>query len=317
LPLPAWLPLPGNTHLSSEKIHNIFAYNISNGKLTQLPSFNTYCSFIKPVDGFVYYGNSTLNYCYQYDLAKNKLNKSSKIDPVNVWRKGSSSNYIFYGHSINDVVRTFAYDKRKGTSSIINTQCSQIRLAPQEGDNIADIGSYNDDFYYYKEIYSYGDSLGNLFNLDKCVIYKSYLGQDEKVLFSTPCMINKMMVIEKRDLISGAYIKVNDKILDFPDARPFIDENNRTQVPVRFVSEALDAEVEWDGSTRTVKISKNDKTVVVKIGEKTIDINGVKKEMDTAAIIKRGRTFVPLRFVSEAFDATVEWNSDTNVAEIK
>lgn len=304
-------------YLISEKRDNVFAYNISEGKLFQLPSYPSHCSFISAVDGSVYYGNTISGYYYRYNLTDNKLDKLSKIDSFKVWRKGSDSNFIYYNDTRNDEIRTFAYDKRNGSSLMIETECSKLRFSYDVGDNIKDIASYNDDFYYYKEIYVHGNTLADLFNLDRCEIYKSHLGKDEKVLFSVPCMINKMIVVDKRYLISQAYVKVNGKILDFPDAKPFIDENNRTQVPVRFVSEALGAEVEWDGSTKVVKITKGDETVMIKIGEKAIDINGARKEMDTAAIIKNGRTFVPLRFVSEAFGATVEWDPDTNMAVIK
>ncbi|HEX9059922.1 MAG TPA: copper amine oxidase N-terminal domain-containing protein, partial [Clostridia bacterium] len=39
------------------------------------------------------------------------------------------------------------------------------------------------------------------------------------------------------------------------------------------------------------------------------DLNGQKKQMDTAAMLKDGRTFVPARYVAEAFGATVRWDS--------
>jgi len=45
----------------------------------------------------------------------------------------------------------------------------------------------------------------------------------------------------------------------FPDAEPFIDENSRTQVPIRFVGEALGANVSWDGNTKKVTITLNGK----------------------------------------------------------
>ncbi|MDQ2088274.1 stalk domain-containing protein, partial [Herbivorax sp. ANBcel31] len=38
-------------------------------------------------------------------------------------------------------------------------------------------------------------------------------------------------------------VLVDGSRIDFPDALPFIDSNGRTQVPVRFVSEALGADV--------------------------------------------------------------------------
>lgn len=47
---------------------------------------------------------------------------------------------------------------------------------------------------------------------------------------------------------------VNDKMLTLPVA-PFI-QNGSTFVPVRFVSEALNAVVKWDASSKTVWITK-------------------------------------------------------------
>ncbi|GAE90976.1 copper amine oxidase-like protein [Acetivibrio straminisolvens JCM 21531] len=45
-------------------------------------------------------------------------------------------------------------------------------------------------------------------------------------------------------------VVVNGTKINFPDAEPFIDENSRTQVPIRFVGEALGADVSWDGNTK-------------------------------------------------------------------
>ena len=39
----------------------------------------------------------------------------------------------------------------------------------------------------------------------------------------------------------------------FPDAKPFIDERDRVLVPIRFVSEALGALVDWENESRTAK----------------------------------------------------------------
>ena len=52
-------------------------------------------------------------------------------------------------------------------------------------------------------------------------------------------------------------IKVNGKIIDVGEDEPFI-YNNRTYVPIRFVSEALDKVVEWDNNQNIVVI--NDKS---------------------------------------------------------
>ncbi|MGG0939181.1 copper amine oxidase N-terminal domain-containing protein [Brevibacillus centrosporus] len=88
--------------------------------------------------------------------------------------------------------------------------------------------------------------------------------------------------------------------------RPFIDKQGRTQVPVRFVSEALGKKVDWEGSTQTVtiaeKIKLRIKSSVVELG------NGKTIHMDTVAQLKDDRTFVPVRFVAEALGQKVDWD---------
>jgi hypothetical protein len=101
---------------------------------------------------------------------------------------------------------------------------------------------------------------------------------------------------------------VNGDRVNFPDAEPFIDGNGRTQVPVRFISEALGAEVGWEGSTKTVTISQGDKEINIVIGKMEYTINGEKNLMDTEALLKEDRTFVPVRFVSEGLGARVDWD---------
>ena len=54
-------------------------------------------------------------------------------------------------------------------------------------------------------------------------------------------------------------------------------------------------------------------SIVVKltIGSKTAYIGDKPIELDTAPIIKNNRTLVPLRFVSQAFGAKVQWDAAT------
>ena len=95
------------------------------------------------------------------------------------------------------------------------------------------------------------------------------------------------------------------------DVAPFIDANSRTMVPVRFISEALDAEVEWNGNTRLVTVTKGATIINLTIGSNQIITNGKADTMDTAAIIVDGRTFVPVRFIAEALGLAVGWDGAT------
>jgi len=128
------------------------------------------------------------------------------------------------------------------------------------------------------------------------------------VLFITVSVIMLMALTTTSFAQLPLRVVVNGDRVNFPDAEPFIDDNGRTQVPVRFVSEALGAEVGWEGSTKTVTISQGDKEIKIVIGKKDYTINGEKNLMDTEALLKEERTFVPVRFVSEGLGARVDWD---------
>lgn len=108
-------------------------------------------------------------------------------------------------------------------------------------------------------------------------------------------------------------VRVNGYEVDFPDAQPFVDENGRTMIPLRFATEALGAQVGWDAKTRTASITKNDVTAKVAIGSDVVTVvkNGASSQvtMDTTAVLKDGRTYVPIRYVAEALGAYVDYSS--------
>jgi hypothetical protein len=103
-------------------------------------------------------------------------------------------------------------------------------------------------------------------------------------------------------------IVVNGERIFLPDAQPFVDANARTQVPVRFVSEALGAKVDWNSQEQKVTVQLKGKEIALYIGNKNYEVDGISRMMDTEALLKEGRTFVPIRFVSEALGANVRWD---------
>jgi len=105
-------------------------------------------------------------------------------------------------------------------------------------------------------------------------------------------------------------IHINDDSIDFFDVKPFIDENNRTLVPIRLMSENFGGNVQWIPSAREVVILKDDYRIILEIDSKYAQVNNEIYEMDTQAIIINGRTLVPLRFISEAFDFEVQYERE-------
>ena len=103
----------------------------------------------------------------------------------------------------------------------------------------------------------------------------------------------------------------------FPDAQPFVDVRDRTLVPIRFVSEAMGAKVDWENDTRTVVIQKDEDNIRYTIGQPMAYLNGEMLTFDSYGILKESRTFVPLRFIAEMLSCDVDWNDSTKTVVIK
>jgi len=96
------------------------------------------------------------------------------------------------------------------------------------------------------------------------------------------------------------------------DVAPFI-KDNRTFVPIRTISETFGAAVSWDNGLIT--ISKGDKIITFKVGDTEAKVGYSTVKFDSPSFIKDGRTFVPVRFMAEAFGFEVKW--DNGIITIK
>ncbi len=105
-------------------------------------------------------------------------------------------------------------------------------------------------------------------------------------------------------LLNGAKVPVDE---ESEKTAPYLNDEDRTMVPIRFISEAFGAKVEWVDDTQEVKIQSDDAAIVMTVDKADYTINGDVKEMDTVPVIKNDRTFVPVRFIAEALGMNVEY----------
>jgi hypothetical protein len=73
----------------------------------------------------------------------------------------------------------------------------------------------------------------------------------------------------------------------------------------------------FDQATSTVTLIKDETEIKLTIGKPFITINGVQKPLDVPALIINGRTLVPARAVSEAFNAKVNYDKETQMITIE
>ena len=128
------------------------------------------------------------------------------------------------------------------------------------------------------------------------------------LIFSMPVFEGEISATSRDELI----VFLEDSRITF-DTPPVISDG-RMLTPVREISEALGADVSWDGDSKTAAITSEDLTVSFTIGEKTMVIGKRETEIDAAADIIKDRTFVPMRALAEALGLEVLWNDETKTA---
>ncbi|MBR5152102.1 MAG: copper amine oxidase N-terminal domain-containing protein [Clostridia bacterium] len=101
--------------------------------------------------------------------------------------------------------------------------------------------------------------------------------------------------------------------------------NERLMLPLRAVSEALDATIYWFGEDKRIQIVRYDTLLSLQIGNSIMAKYEIKNgkaepkeniEMDVPPTIQNDRTYVPVRAISEAFSATIQWDNPNRTATI-
>ena len=123
--------------------------------------------------------------------------------------------------------------------------------------------------------------------------------------------VNCVTADETKDIT----VTLDGNQIEFPDAKPYIFKE-RTLVPIRFVSEAMGADVSWNGEESEVSIVKGRDNIITHILSSKATLNGVLYTFDVPAMIKADRTFVPLRFVAEMLNCDVDWDENTYTVTI-
>ncbi|WP_167355930.1 stalk domain-containing protein [Paenibacillus oryzisoli] len=111
-------------------------------------------------------------------------------------------------------------------------------------------------------------------------------------------------------------VQVNDDLIHFPDAQPFLDGNQTTQVPLRFVTEKLGYTVNWQKNGNQIKVTLNNDqhTITLVSGQKEASVDDATVILDGASQYQNGRVYVPLRFLSTTAGIPVHWDASSNLA---
>ena len=135
--------------------------------------------------------------------------------------------------------------------------------------------------------------------------------------------------------LSGIKMAVDGKEITFPDQKPLLDaQAGRTYIPIRFLAEALGANVEWNNEHQVVEIvnkgieGENTKIVYyLKIGSNKIVVAWYHNGGNVATIVEvfympenivpvleGDRTVIPFRYIAELMGSQVYYDPTTGVA---
>jgi hypothetical protein len=151
---------------------------------------------------------------------------------------------------------------------------------------------------------------------DNPVIYEIVFGgetvpafYEEPVYYEPPPEPEPVFTHEVIITIDSPVITVNDVPM-LIDAPPYI-ENNRTMLPVRYVSYALGLapqDLVWDEPSRSVTVFNKGNAIMFAIGSNLLVINQELVFMDCAAVLRNGFAFLPVRYLAEAMGVHFEWD---------
>ena len=172
--------------------------------------------------------------------------------------------------------------------------------------SFTDTGPFERVPYYYWVIAT--DSMNNSSEASEPV-------RIQPIVFSTTLP----QIVKLEFYIGKPYVYINGIMVKM-EVAPFI-KDGRTFVPVRYVAEPFGAQVIWNGNERKITLIHK-KFIELWIGNPQVMIDETPIYIDpanasVAPFIMEGRTLLPLRFVSEAFGATVNWDPITKKVTIE
>ena len=104
--------------------------------------------------------------------------------------------------------------------------------------------------------------------------------------------------------------------IDSQGSKPFII-SGKTMVPMRFVAEKMGGKVSYKTDTQPIVMTYGDRKVELRLNSKemkvTIGGKTTKVTLEVAAQTKNGRTYIPLRAISQALGFTVYYDAGTEI----
>jgi len=125
------------------------------------------------------------------------------------------------------------------------------------------------------------------------------------------------------DIVTVMILKINSPLISINGSEMEIEkgnsvfptiQNGRTFLPIRVIIENLGGSIGYEPKHKKILILLETNKIELQIGNYLAIVNGVSKSIEAGQknvvpFVKSGRTFLPLRFVAENSNTSVEWNA--------
>ncbi len=162
---------------------------------------------------------------------------------------------------------------------------------------------------------------------DKNVLLSPYYENEKDLPVPVPVEAERTVVDITKPLDIETNVSLNDEEMSLwqyademhrpimvvsADEMGAVIKNDRLLVPLRAIGEAMNCQVEWIAESKTAVV-KGEKNVEFIINKPCYKINGEIYNTDVPAEIINGKTYIPMRAVSEALGAGIAYNAESGL----
>lgn len=238
-----------------------------------------------------------------------------EVTPLSYWAESFDYTYSFNGSQVylnkKGSTPTPVVPSTPSTSTTAEVFVNGMRIN-EVGVYVSGGEAYTKNYNDFFKLFPKETKNSSFPTVVEAVSVKTYAG-----LYGYTYRCNGNRVYLNNDGNSPVEVQLNGQTVKFIDQQPIVIRPGRTMVPVRTISELVGCSVEYDGAHKRVIIKKSNTTLILWINNVRYWLNGSYHEMDVVPQIINGRTMVPLRFISEAFGYTVEYDNSGTIGVVK
>lgn len=132
----------------------------------------------------------------------------------------------------------------------------------------------------------------------------------KKWIQATAASLSIIGILASGAMVSAAPKKPTLVYIDGALQENVLTVNQRTMVQLKAFNDPANLTYSYEQATKTIVIVHKEKktTVRLKSGASTAEVNGESVKLDAPVTIKSGRTYLPLRFISDTLGGVLKYN---------